>query len=102
MPSCHAEVLAYKMIESIKGPKAAQKATYICMRWSFNCITNDWVLNDGNPCRDCAQYLKKKNITKFIISTREEPHFKKTNIDTILENSKWSTGRKLCGKICKK
>ena len=93
MPSCHAEVGAIKFIIKLKGLAAAQKATYICMRWSRNPLINDWELNEGNPCKDCAEYFKKHNINNFVISTKSEPYFKKKNLTEILEDSKSSTGR---------
>tara|TARA_B100000902_G_C26545732_1_gene544700 strand:+ start:190 stop:483 length:294 start_codon:yes stop_codon:yes gene_type:complete len=93
MPSCHAEVNAIKYITKLKGSLAAQKATYICMRWSRNPLINDWELNEGNPCKDCAEYFKKHNINKFVISTKDEGNFKKKNLMEILQDSRASTGR---------
>ena len=93
IPSCHAEVNAVKHIIKIKGLKAAQKATYYCLRWSFDNNTKTWYLNEGNSCLDCSEFFKKYGINKFVISTKKSEQFIKKNITELLNDAKKSTGR---------
>lgn len=89
IPSCHAEVHAAKYIYSIKG--TLKGATFYVIRWSYNKIINDWELNNCVPCQDCANYFKKNNVNKFVISNKDG--FIKCNLKYILENTKPSNGR---------
>ena len=64
IPSCHAEVNAVKHIIKIKGIKAAQKATYFCLRWSFNNDTKEWFLNGQHL--DCEKLVEiSKQFTSY-------------------------------------
>lgn len=93
IPSCHAEVNAIKYILNIKGKKKLHKATMIITRHSYDKSIDDWTLQNGIPCYDCIQYIKKFNIKNFIISTDTEEQFKKVSFEYIEKNTKKSTGR---------
>ena len=93
MPSCHAEVNAIKHILTIKNKKCLSKATIIVIRWSYNKILDDWILQNAIPCYDCIKYLQKFNIKNYIISTDTKEQFKKVTFDFMVQNTKKSTGR---------
>ena len=89
--SCHSEVGAIKLAESLK--KDPKKALMVCTRWSYSINNNigEWILEDGVPCNSYIKYLKKKEINNLLVSTKDDG-LKKMNILEAERLSKPSTG----------
>ena len=92
MSSLHAEEGLCKKL--ISQNISFKNGTLYVIRWTYDKILDKYTLCNCVPCKDCVNYLTKKNIKNIVISTSNpnEP-LKKVSLEYLKLHTKPSTGR---------
>lgn len=92
MSSLHAEEGLCKKL--ISNNISLKNGTLYVIRWTYSKETDTFSLCKCVPCKDCVNYLIKKNVKNIVISTDniEEP-LQKVTLEYLKENTKPSKGR---------
>lgn len=92
MSSLHAEEGLCKKL--LSQNISLKNGTLYVIRWTYDKQTDVYSLCNCVPCKDCVNYLTKKNIKNIVISTdnSEEP-LKKVDLDYLKLHTRPSKGR---------
>lgn len=92
MSSLHAEEGLCKKL--LAQNISLKNGTLYVIRWTYDKPSDTYSLCNCVPCKDCVNYLTKKQIKNIVISTDnpDEP-LKKVNLDYLKEHTKVSKGR---------
>ena len=92
MSSLHAEEGLCKKL--LAQNISLKNGTLYVIRWTYDKPSDTYSLCNCVPCKDCVNYLTKKQIKNIVISTDnpDEP-LKKVNLDYLKQHTKVSKGR---------
>ena len=92
MSSLHAEEGLCKKL--LSQNISLKNGTLYVIRWTYDKPSDVYSLCNAVPCKDCVNYLTRKNIKNIVISTDnpKEP-LKKVDLDYLKSNTRPSTGR---------